>query len=161
VLTDPLLVGDASSESAHAYDLDTLNWTGTRTYTYEYEGNFSTQVASRTGRAHVGYSEFTMMLQPTNAGAILRRQFDQGILNQQVKVSVDGVLVGPWYVAGGNPWHRWRDDDFLIPAVYVNGKSTVRIRIDFVSSSIDWNEFAYSFYTIKPPPTSAVSSPSE
>jgi len=161
VLTDQLLVGDANSERAHAYALDTQSWTGARTYTYEYEGNFSTRVASNTGRAHVGYSEFTLTLQPTNAGAILRRQFDQGILNQQANVYVDGVQVGPWYVAGGNPWHRWRDDDFLIPALYVNGKSTVRIRIDFVSSTEDWNEFTYSFYTIKPPPTPGASSDRE
>ena len=152
VLTDQLLVGNAPSESSHAYTINNQTWNGSRTYTYEYQGNFTSLVRTNTGRAHQGYSQFTMALQPANAGAILRRQFDQSIASQQANVYVDGTLVGPWYRAGGNPYHCWRDDDFMIPASYVSGKSSVQIRIEFVSSAFDWNEFTYSLYTLNPPP---------
>jgi len=54
-----------------------------------------------------------MSLPAANVGAILRRQFDQGIASQQANVYVDGALVGTWYHAGveqftGNPAIRVR-----------------------------------------------------
>lgn len=154
VLTDQLFVGDTNSETAHSYTISNQTWSGTRTYTYEWQGNFSSLSVTNTGRAHQGYSQFTMSLSPTNAGAILRRQFDQGVASQQANVYVDGALVGSWYRAGGNPYHRWRDDDFMIPASYTSGKSSITVKIQFVSSTVDWNEFTYSLYSLNPPPIS-------
>lgn len=151
VLTDQLQIGDTTNEAAHVYTINTETWSGSRTFTYEWQGNFTSLVLTNTGRADQGYSQFTLVLQPTNAGAILRRQFDQGIASQQANVSVDGALVGPWYRAGGNPYHRWRDDDFMIPGSYVSGKSFIQINVQFVSSTLDWNEFNYSLYTLEPP----------
>ena len=150
VLTDKLSVGNTASETAHAYSISNQTWTGTQTFTYEWQGNFSSLTATNTGRAHKGFSQFTMALQPSNVGAILRRQFDQGIASQTANVYVDGALVGQWYRAGGNPYHRWRDDDFMIPASYTSGKSSIQIKIEFVSSALDWNEFTYSLFTIQP-----------
>jgi len=149
-LTDRLMVGDVTDERAHDYTIHGQTWNGSRTYTYEYEGDFTGLSITSTGRAHQGSSEFTLKLSPNNAGAILRRQFDQSVFNQAAKVYVEGKLVGTWYRAGGNPWHSWRDDDFQIPTENVRGKNAVRIRIEYVSSALDWNEFAYSLYTIKP-----------
>jgi len=91
-----------------------------------------------------------MTLVPTNAGAILRRRLDQRVANQRAGVYVDDALVGEWYRAGGNPFHQWRDDDFMIPASYTAGKSSVQIKVQFLSSSRDWNEFHYSLYSLKP-----------
>jgi hypothetical protein len=88
-----------------------------------------------------------MAIQPTNQGMVLRRRLDQSIVNQQANVYVDGAFVGPWYRAGGNASHQWRDDDFMIPASFTSGKSTVQIRVQFVSSTNDWNEFTYWAYT--------------
>ena len=149
-LADQLRVGDVASETAHAYTISNQTWNGTQTFTYEWQGDFSSLVQTNTGRAHKGYSQFTMSLPPANVGAILRRQFDQGIASQQANVYVDGTLVGPWYRAGGNTWHRWRDDDFMIPATCTSGKSTIQVKVQYVSSTLDWNEFAYSLYALKP-----------
>jgi hypothetical protein len=148
VLTDELDVGNVASESAHAYSINTPTWSGSRSFTYD--GDFDDAPLTDDGRAHKGYSQFTLALSPTNAGAILRRRFDQGIASQKAEVYVDGALVGIWSVAGGNAIHRWRDSEFMIPASFTSGKSTLQIKVQFLSSSNDWNEFHYWLYTLKP-----------
>jgi hypothetical protein len=149
-LTDQLSVGDAASEAAHSYKIKNQTWSGSHKYSYEWQGDFSSMVLEKSGRAHEGRSQFKMALQPVNEGAILRRQFDQGIFNQQANVYVDGTLVGCWYRAGGNNDHRWRDDDFMIPAKYTSGKKSIKIRIEHVPTTVDWTEFTYSLYSLTP-----------
>ncbi|RKX45309.1 MAG: hypothetical protein DRP64_04915 [Verrucomicrobia bacterium] len=153
VLTDLLNVGNTTSESAHSYTIGNQTWSSVATF--QYEGDHDDVDISDVGRAHQGYSQFTMALQPTNAGAILRRRLDYHIADQQATVSVDGVLVGTWYQAGSNPFHGWREDDFMIPAAYTAGKNTITVKVQFVSSAVDWNEFHYALYTVLPatPPT--------
>ena len=148
VLTDYLDVDKTASEMAHAYSINTQTWNGSRTYSYD--GNFDNVNITDDGRAHRDFSQFTMSLQPTNAGAILRRRFDQGVANQMANVYVDGALVGVWYQAGYEDIHNWRDQDFMIPASFTSGKSSTWIKIQFLSSSNDWNEFIYSIYTLLP-----------
>jgi hypothetical protein len=148
VLTDQLDVDNTASETAHVYSINTQTWNGSRTYSYD--GNFDSVNITDDGRAQKGYSQFTMSLQSTNAGAILRRRFDQGVANQTADVYANGALVGVWYQGGFEDIHNWRDQDFMIPASFTSGKSAVRIKVQFVSSSNDWNEFTYSFYTLLP-----------
>src|SRR5579859_5349853 len=148
VLTDQLDVDKTASETAHAYSINTQTWNGSRTYSYD--GNFDNVNLTDDGRAHRGFSQFTMSLQPTNAGAILRRRFDQGVANQTANVYADGALVGVWYQGGYEDIHNWRDQDFMIPAAFTSGKSSTRIKVQFLSSSNDWNEFTYSLYSVLP-----------
>ncbi len=148
LLTDQLNVDNTASEAAHAYSINTQTWNGSRTYSYD--GNFDDVNITDDGRALKGYSQFTMSLQPTNAGAILRRRFDQGVASQQANVYADGALVGVWYQGGFEDIHNWRDSDFMIPASFTSGKSSTRIKVQFLSSSNDWNEFSYSFYSVLP-----------
>ena len=148
VLTDQLDVDKSASETAHAYSINTRTWSGSRTYSYD--GDFDNVNITDDGRAHKGFSQFTMSLQPTNAGAILRRRFDQGVANQTANVFVDGAFVGVWYQAGSEYFHNWRDGDFMIPASFTSGKSSTQIKVQFLSSSNDWNEFTYSIYTLLP-----------
>ena len=148
VLTDQLDVGKSASESAHAYFINTQTWNGSRTYSYD--GDFDNVNITDDGRAQKGFSQFTMSLQPSNAGAILRRRLDQGVANQKANVYLDGALVGVWYQAGLEDIHNWRDSDFMIPASFTSGKSSTRIEVQFLSSSNDWNEFNYSLYTLLP-----------
>jgi hypothetical protein len=147
-LTDQLDVGNSTNEVAHAYEINNQTWFGSRTYSYD--GNADTINITDDGRAHKGYSQFNMTLSPTNSGAILRRRFDQSVANQRANVYVDGEPVGEWYRAGSNKFHCWRDDDFMIPAKYTRGRKTIQIKIQFLSSSDDWNEFKYSLYTLNP-----------
>ncbi|HKW29755.1 MAG TPA: DUF2961 domain-containing protein [Verrucomicrobiae bacterium] len=148
VLTDQLDVDKTASETAHAYSINTQTWNGSRTYSYD--GNFDNVNLTDDGRAHRGFSQFTMSLQPTNAGAILRRRFDQGVANQTANVYADGTLVGVWYQGGYEDIHNWRDQDFMIPAAFTSGKSSTRIKVQFLSSSNDWSEFTYSLYSVLP-----------
>ena len=157
VLTDQLDVGNNSSETAHHYVINNQTWSGTRTHSYE--GDFDNVNITDDGRANKGYSQFTMALQPANAGAILRRRFDQSIASQKANVYVDGSLVGTWYYAGSNASHSWRDDDFMIPASYTSGKNSIEIKVQFLSSNLDWNEFNYRLYTLKPPATANTVTP--
>jgi hypothetical protein len=72
---------------------------------------------------------------------------DYGIGNQNADVYVDGARVGTWYRAGSNS-ARWRDDDFIIPASLTKGKNQITIRVAFISSDSDWNEFTYWLYSL-------------
>jgi hypothetical protein len=147
-LSDTVLVGDKDSEAQHDYAISRQTWSGSRTFTFEGENDHAK--VSATGRAHKGTSEFTLTISPDNRGVTLRRMFDQGVHSQHASVRVDGVTVGTWFVAGGNSRHRWREEDFAIPARYTSGKRTVRVGIEFVASTRDWNEFRYQALSLLP-----------
>jgi YVTN family beta-propeller protein len=151
VLSDVLDVGKSASESSHAYTVDHAMWSGTQGFTYD--GVMDAYGSLDDGRAHRGSSQFQLAIDPSNDGVLLRRKLDQGIANQQAMVFVDGQPVGIWYTAGGNPYHRWRDDDFLIPAAYTRGKRAITIRIADASPDIAWTEFQYAAYSIVNPLT--------
>ena len=161
VLTDQLDVGKTSSERSHSYTFtNQQNWVNTPV-TYYYEGDSDNVGIADDGRVITnGTSQFTLTLQPTNAGAILRRRFDQGLTNQishQASVYVAGTLVGTWYRAGTNMTSRWRDDDFMIPAAYTSGKSNIQVRI---SGANTWSEYYYSLYTLLTAGTASAVPPS-
>ena len=96
------------------------------------------------GRAHTGSSEFTVRIDPNNSQVRLKRRLDAGIAGQTADVYVDGVKVGQWKeTIPADLNNRWRDSLFTIPAANTAGKSQIKIKIQFVSSSVDWNEFYY------------------
>jgi hypothetical protein len=126
--TDALDIGDSDSERAHAYEAPgstLVNLTAT------YEGEFDQQEISNAGRIVPASSEFTIAIDPANGGVRLRRRSDQKYGRQRAEVFVDGRRVSErdWYQADRNPFHRWLDDSFEIPAAYTVGKSQVRIRL--------------------------------
>jgi hypothetical protein len=100
------------------------------------------------GRAHRGSSQFRLAILPSNEGVLLRRRLDYGTANQRGNIFVDGQRVGIWYTAGSNPYHRWRDDDFMIPAQFTRCKNVITLQIIDASPSIDWTEFLYQAYSI-------------
>ena len=55
--------------------------------------------------------------------------------------------------------HNYRDEELMIPASYTNGKSQILVKVEFVSSDNDWNEFRYLAYSCQsgagPTPTPA------
>lgn len=144
VLTDTLDVGNVVSEQKHSYAVTNQTWSGERPQPYEGADGAS---IGDTGRGHKGDSRFVMAIQPANTGVILRRRMDFGVGNQAADVYVDGTRVGAWYRAGSNAG-RWRDDDFRISAAFTAGKSSIILRIVFVSSDADWNEFTYWVYSL-------------
>ena len=116
-----------------------------------------------TGRYTTGASTFTLKLNPNNLGVLLRRKLDYAFPNQCAKVSVadnrPNALwheVGLWYTAGSNTCvysnpkgelgatehnvqssnRRWRDDEFLLPRKLTEGRSAMRVKIEFVPRNI-------------------------
>ncbi len=161
--TDEVDVGNAFSETNHNYSIDNLTWSGSRAYTY-WSGSqviptpnptsFPSSTPTPTpnvgdssitdeGKAFKGSSSFTVKIDPANNGVTLTRRTDMWIGNQKADVYVDGVLAGSWLTSGIDQIYRWRDADFSIPAAFTQGKNQVNLKIQFVSSDIDWNEFYY------------------
>jgi hypothetical protein len=146
-LTDTLNVGNAASERAHHYQVTGQVWR--RTSSYTYPGTADRTVITDTGRGYRGHSQFTLAITPGNQGVDLRRRYDAGIADQKARVYVGGQLAGIWYVAGANPYHRWGDTDFLIPAALTVGKRTITVRIQYAAGA-DLTDYAYWAYSITP-----------
>lgn len=147
-LTDTLNLGNAASKRAHHFIVTGQNWSGTRTY--EFEGTGETKKITATGLGYRGYSQFTMAISAGNQGVDLRRMYDQGIASQQARVLVDGHVVGAWYVAGRNFYHRWSESDFMIPAAYTRGKHSIVVRIRYLSGSSSFTEYKYWAFSVLP-----------
>ncbi|MFG1905851.1 DUF2961 domain-containing protein [Kribbella sp. NPDC048928] len=94
------------------------------------------------GRAFLGGSTFTVKIDPANTGVRLTRRMDLRIGNQRAKILVDGAPAGEWapLKAQGAQWY---DQSVDLPAALTAGKSQITITNQFVSSDLDFNEFAY------------------
>lgn len=144
---------------------------------------------SDTGRYTKTGSSFTLKIDPKNLGVMLRRKLDYSFPNQCAKVSVADVRagskwyeVGLWYTAGANTVvysnppeelgatrhivqtsnRRWKEDEFLLPRELTEGRSAIRIKVEFVPRNIPlfpghpmaeqaWSEFRYWAYSIVMP----------
>jgi hypothetical protein len=138
-----------------------------------------------TGRFTKGVSTFTLKLDPRNIGAMLRRKMDYSFPNQCAKVFVSDDKphspwreVGTWYTAGSNTAvfsnpkaetgaaehivrtsnRRWREDEFLLPRSATQGRSAIRVKVEFTPRSIPlfpghpvadqaWSEYQYKAYS--------------
>jgi hypothetical protein len=148
VLTDTFAVGNTGSQRAHHFVITGENWHGA--HTYQYEGTADTVNVTDRGAGFRGYSQFTMAIAAGNQGVDLRRRYDQGIASQEADVYVNGHLVGPWYVAGANTYHRWADTDFIIPAAYTRNKRSITIKIVYVAGRPYLTEYRYWAYSLLP-----------
>ncbi|MDB6053271.1 MAG: hypothetical protein JWN25_794 [Verrucomicrobiales bacterium] len=123
-------------------------------------------VETDSGRKTIGTSEFTLKLDPSNLGVMLRRKLDYSFPNQRAEVYIapdenraaanEWKPAGVWYLAGGNTCvfsnpkeelgatqhtaqtsnRRFRDDEFLLPLNLTKGQSSIRVRIKFVPVNI-------------------------
>ncbi|WP_432826638.1 DUF2961 domain-containing protein [Dactylosporangium sp. CA-092794] len=147
VRTDVLDVGAAASETAHGYTTSGTVTAATRTQSFE--GDYRDVFYTDDGKAVGGYSQFTLAINPANNGVLLRDRFDQTYLVQEAAVSVDGAAVGTWRAIGGNPSQsRFKETDFLIPAGYTAGKSSITVRLTRTASSDPLSQYRISAHTI-------------
>ena len=112
-VSDELDVGDGASETAHAYAEAGRTWSGSTTDTYE--GDDDGIDVTDDGARHTGICSFTMAIDSSNAGVLLRRRMDHSVAHQRADVFVDDAAAGTWYDAGSNATHIWRDSEFLVP----------------------------------------------
>jgi len=187
VQTDDLKIGDAASEREHRYDSPQAGEPYEITSRYEggpdtLAGKEIYPPHTDIGRKTAGASEFTVKLAPQNFGVLLRRKLDYSFPNQRAEVSVAGdngefKPAGIWYLAGGNTCvysnpkeelgatqhivqtsnRRFRDDEFLVPRDLTQGRSQIRIRVQFTPVEIPlfpgrplpelaWSEIRYTAY---------------
>ncbi|MDD5676022.1 MAG: DUF2961 domain-containing protein, partial [Chitinivibrionales bacterium] len=147
-LSDSLDVGNALSETAHSFSMSGQTWSGSLTNTFY--GTFKKDSITASGKADTGSSEFVLAIQSANSGVIVRRMFDQKDTFQQAAVYIDGSLAGTWYHAGANPYHRWCEDEFMVPAKLTNGKSSVRVKLVAAAGKPAWNAYKYWAFTLAP-----------
>ena len=139
VQTDTLDVGDPASERAHAYRSDgeattlTSRYEGCSFEDHQFSGGSVPGEVTDSGRAVKTASEFTVAIRPDNDGVRLRRRSDQQLGRQRAQVFVDGEPVAErtWYRADRNPFLRWLEDEFEIPAHYTKGKNKIRVKLVF------------------------------
>lgn len=144
--TDALDIGDAASELAHSYAIVGQKWSGQKSM--YYEGDDDGTLISDGGRTFGGSSQFTVAVDPTNGGVLLRRRMDYSTSDQRAQVYVDGALVGTWYTAGANVSKSWRDSDFMIPSAFTAGKSAITVKLVYVSGN--WfSEFRYWIFSVQ------------
>lgn len=166
-ITDEVDVGNNASELSHNYLTEGLTWSGIRTFTYPPPSQITPTPPTITppsatptpvpehgttddGKAFKGSSNFTVKLAPQNLGVSLTRRLDYWIGDQTGDVYVDGALVGRWQTPGKDQANRWRDETFSIPASFTQGKDKINVKIQFISSEVDWNEFYYWVKSLLP-----------
>jgi hypothetical protein len=165
---------------AHAWGYDLAKRPG---YKEEFMGKEIYPDHEQDGRHTTGTSEFTVQLRSDNMGVLLRRTLDYSYPNQTAEIFIGNgsnwQKAGTWYLAGANTFmisrpegelglrkykvetsnRRFRDDEFLIPAMLTKGKKEMRIKIKFVSGNQElypghpfpnqgaWSELKYDVYS--------------
>jgi hypothetical protein len=150
-LSDEVDVGQPAAEKAHQYTVSGQTRHETVTSSYDgYEKKADFDVATDSGRAFNGFSQFTVKLRPQNSGVKLRRRINRvGNGVQTAKVYVDGREAGIWHIvqaATAPIGQAWQDAEFEIPAEFTRGKDRVTLKIEFAPSegnNGEINEFHY------------------
>ena len=162
VKTDELRIGDPASEREHDYASPEASEPYSITSRYEWgvdtlDGRETFPAHTDVGRVTRGASEFTIRLDPSNVGVLLRRKLDYRYANQRAEVFVrndnsgEWDSAGIWYLAGSNTCvysnpreelgatehhvqtsnRRFRDDEFLVPRRLTEGRERIRVRVAF------------------------------
>lgn len=146
--TDSLDVGDPVSEILHGYrggdEAQTLSAT--------YEGNDGEPVpVTEDLRAATDKVQFRVRVDPSNQGVLLRRTGDQAAAYQSVAVKVNGHDAGVWTQPLGNTWHRWLEDEYLLPASLTRGKPWVTVTLIPAEGAPAWTAARYDAVSLVAP----------
>lgn len=141
--TDTLTVGDPRGDGDHHYQpLPDLAPACPMTDTFEGRDGPQTPVTADTRTTAVPV-RFTLALDPANAGAVLTRTSDQLAGYQRAAVSVDGTALPDWLEPLANPYHRWLDDQYPLPASVTAGHRSVTVTLSPVCGSAAWSASGY------------------
>jgi hypothetical protein len=159
LLSDELLVGDASSRLSHNYQSPSGH-----SYQLSSASDYSvySPLITATGITMNTTSSFTLAINPQNVGAFLRRKFDYASPNQRANIFVDGQFAGTWYSSGSfkgkdtnGQLRRWREEEFPLPPALTAGKALVHITVEYVPTANpfnqEWTEFSYQLYSFVSP----------
>ena len=122
--TDFLDVANEAGERAHGYRATHSKLTD------ELEAGAAGTMVRDRGRTHDGGEiTFTAVIDADNHGARLRHRLDQGTPRQAADVYVNEQFAGTWYHPDRNPYLRWFDSEYDLPADLTRGKSELKIRL--------------------------------
>jgi len=145
--TDVLDVGDEASETAHEYQA--RGGVVTEPVTGPFDGDQGRPGAeplTDVGRRAMTRESFTVAIDPTNAGVLLRRLYWQGDGLHRALLTVDGQPVGIVQNPDDNRVHRWREDQLIVPATLTAGKKS--LTFEFVCQQGSWNAFRYTAWSL-------------
>jgi hypothetical protein len=94
-----------------------------------------------------GSSSFRVAVDPYNEGVRITRRFDPQIGQQKARLLVDGQQVGTWDSGPAQPVGRWATQAIEVPAALTAGRTSLAVRNEFISSSLDVNEFRYDVHS--------------
>jgi len=120
-------VGDEADESAAGYVCEGGKLIGP--IDSHYHTGYGRRVID-TGRHFSGSESFKVNVAAFNGGdMLLRRRINYAVPDQLTRVYVDDQLVGQWFAFKRDRRFRWRDIDFVIPAKFLAGKSSVTVKV--------------------------------
>lgn len=145
--TDSIEVGSAASRSAHSY-----TDTGASQYalTGAYDGDFDNETGPDVFRAVTGNTSFTVAIDPSNTGVVLRRTSDQRVSLQSVDVQVNGAAAGRWTQLLGNGFKNLLSDTYALPAALTAGKSSITVTLASTGGPA-WTAARYSVDSLVSP----------
>jgi hypothetical protein len=147
VESDSVLVCDAQSRESH--NLKSQNESDPVELTSTFEGCEYQKEVVFTHCTHLNAMSFTLKLDASNSGVLLRRVYDQFHGRQRARVLVDGVCVGTWYAPEENRHSRWAERDFFLPASFTKGKETIEVEIDPIAGTPLWSVAEYRAIRLK------------
>jgi hypothetical protein len=146
--TDALQVCDDDSRGRHGF---VAEGEGEPTESRSsFEGRAYQVVLAACHRSHTGPAEFDLEVAPDNQGVYLRRLYDQSQPRQSAQLSVDGEVLGEWYVPEGNVSSRWAERDFFLPSQLTRGKSRLSLRL-VPGSGPAWDAVEYRALSVVSP----------
>ncbi|MBE9375642.1 DUF2961 domain-containing protein [Saccharopolyspora sp. HNM0983] len=142
-VTDEVDVGDEASRDDHGYRAEGESSAPLES-TFEGDRRPPEQRESTTATGPV---TFRAAVDADNDGMRVRRLGDQEQAYQAVDVRIDGQPAGRWSQPLGNPFHRWLEDDFDVPAELTRGKSEVQVELVPVADAPPWAAAHYRVFS--------------
>ena len=97
-------------------------------------------------------AELTFTVPTGTIAVVVRRVSDQAKPRQMAAVAVNGceVVGRPWYVPDFNPYHRWLEDDYRVPASMLKPGECNRvcIRPEPCGGETAFNDFGYRVFAV-------------
>jgi hypothetical protein len=141
---DRIEATDPSSRSSHNYSDSNATEAALSS---SYEGTGDSLPVNDRSRSTSQPITFTLKVNASNNGVLLRRTSDQNTGYQSAAVSVDGTAVGTWLEPRSNPRQRWLSDSYALPASATTGKSSITVTL---TPTGPWNAVRYAADAIVP-----------
>jgi hypothetical protein len=140
VETDRFDIGDAAAEAAHDLAVEER---AAVSVTSAFRGDASdvhSTAAGMTSRV----TRFRVAVDPANRGVRLRRLADLAVGRQTARVLVNGAFAGVGGTSEVNPFLRWAELDFELPAALTREQTSLDVEIDARASPAPWTAFSYA-----------------